>query len=58
MDQTLHEKRITRLFRLGVALKGAHAAIEMIGGVLLFVIPPATFIKIAEWMTRDELLDD
>src|SRR5207249_2466016 len=37
MELNPQEKRIRELFRLGIFLKGIHAAIEIVGGLLLLV---------------------
>ncbi len=58
MNQNLEEKRINEFFRASVFLKGVHAVMEIIGGVLLFVIPPNVFIHLGVWLTQEELLED
>ncbi len=58
MNQNLQEKRIDEFFRVSVFLKGVHSVIEIIGGVLLLIIPPNVFIHIGVWLTQEELLED
>lgn len=58
MDQTLEEKRISLLFKWGVFLKGIHAVIELVGAVLLFLVPLDVITKFTVWLTQEELLDD
>jgi uncharacterized membrane protein len=58
MTHLLTDKRITELFRWGIFLKGAHAIIEIIGGILLFLVPLDVITRFTVWITQDELLDD
>ncbi len=52
------EKRIRQFFRLGIFLKGIHAVIEIVGGLLLLVIPLRAFAHLAIWLTQAELLEE
>ncbi len=58
MDLNLREKRISRIFRISILLKGIHAATEIVGGLLLFVVPLSVFTQLSVWLTREELLED
>ncbi len=58
MDLTPKEKRIREFFRISVALKGIHAILEIVGGVLLFIIPPATFTQAIVLFTEEGLFWD
>jgi len=58
MELNPQEKRIRHLFRLGIFLKGIHAVTEIVGGLLLLVIPLRTFAHLAIWLTQAELLDE
>src|SRR5438105_2308449 len=58
MDTVLQEKRIELFFRISVLLKGAQSLLEIIGGLLLFVITPDLARKFVVWITQDELLED
>jgi uncharacterized membrane protein len=52
------EHRIHQIFEIGVWLKGAHALIECLGGILLYVV---TTDAIASWVnafTQEELIED
>jgi uncharacterized membrane protein len=57
MELTPQEKRIRQLFRLGIFLKGIHAVIEVVGGLLLLGIPLRAFAHLAIWLTQAELLE-
>jgi uncharacterized membrane protein len=54
----MNERRIHRIFELGVLLKGAHAAIECVGGVALALMPPGTIAAVVNTWTQDELVED
>lgn len=52
------ERRIHQIFEVSVWLKGAHALIECLGGVLLYFV---TTSAIASWVnafTQEELIED
>jgi uncharacterized membrane protein len=52
------EHRIHQIFEVSIWLKGAHALIECIGGILLYVV---TTDAIASWVnafTQEELIED
>jgi uncharacterized membrane protein len=52
------QKRITRLFRISIVLKGLHALLEIVGGTLLYVIHPDTIQRFISRLTQNELLED
>lgn len=60
MEPTLKERRITELFRISVMLKGAHALLEIIGGVLFLVIAPKISLipQLVASFTQEELAND
>jgi uncharacterized membrane protein len=52
------ERRIHQIFEVSVWLKGAHALLECIGGILLYIV---TTDAIASWvntLTQEELIED
>ena len=54
----MNEQRIHHIFEVSVLLKGAHAAIECVGGFMLAFV---TTTSIAEWvnrLTQEELVED
>jgi uncharacterized membrane protein len=54
----MNEQRIHRIFEASVLLKGAHAVIECIGGLVLALVSAT---GIAEWvnrLTQEELIED
>lgn len=54
----MNERRIHQIFELGVLLKGAHAAIECIGGLALAIIAPGTIAALVNTWTQDELIEE
>ncbi|RWM08414.1 MAG: DUF2127 domain-containing protein [Mesorhizobium sp.] len=52
------ERRIHQLFEIGVWLKGAHALIECIGGILLYVVSTDTIASWVNALTQEELIED
>ena len=47
-----------RLFQISLLLKAAHSLLEIIGGVVLAVVPQEAILRIANLLTQEELLDD
>jgi uncharacterized membrane protein len=45
-------------FRVSVWLKGLHAGLEIIGGIVLWVISPDFIIRVVALLTQDELVED
>jgi uncharacterized membrane protein len=58
MKIVLREKRIGQFFRLSIWLKGIHAALEVVSGMLLIFLSPIQLTKFVVWMTQDELLEE
>jgi uncharacterized membrane protein len=54
----LSEKNIRSLFKISVILKGAHAVLELIGGVAILFVSPALIVSLAQALTADELSED
>jgi uncharacterized membrane protein len=52
------ERQTQRWFYISVILKGLHAAIEIVGGVLLLIIPPGVLLNMIALLTQDELIED
>jgi uncharacterized membrane protein len=53
-----NEKRIHLFFEVGIVLKGLHALIEIVGGILLFIISKAFIISSVLSITQEELSED
>jgi uncharacterized membrane protein len=54
----MDEHRIRQIFRISVLLKGAHAAIECVGGMALALISTTTIVNWVNALTQDELIED
>jgi uncharacterized membrane protein len=54
----MNERQIHRIFEISVLLKGAHAVIECIGGVILAVVSTSTITDLVNALTQDELVED
>lgn len=55
---TAAENRIGRFFRISVFLKGIHALLEILGGVLLLIVTPGQIVTFIVALTQDELIQD
>jgi uncharacterized membrane protein len=51
----MNEKAIHRMFEVGVWLKGAHSVLEIVGGLLLWVVDASTITEFVVNLTADEL---
>lgn len=54
----MNERRIHQLFEISVLLKGAHALIECLGGLVLALVSTDSILRLANRITRPELLND
>ena len=54
----MNERRIHQIFRISVLLKGAHALVECIGGLVLTVVSTSTLTSLVNALTQDELIED
>jgi uncharacterized membrane protein len=54
----MNEQRIHQIFEISVLLKGAHALIECIGGLVLAFVSTNTIINLVNAFTREELIED
>ena len=54
----MNERRIHQLFVLSVLLKGAHALIECIGGIILALISTDTIAAFVNRLTQEEIVED
>jgi uncharacterized membrane protein len=49
---------IHRAFEIGILLKGVDSVLEIIGGMLLFFVPPETLNYLVRLLTQGELSED
>jgi uncharacterized membrane protein len=54
----MQEKRIHQIFVASVAFKGAHALIEIIGGVALYLVSTEAIVAAINRFSRDQLVED
>ena len=54
----MKERTLHRLFEIGVLLKGAHAVIECVGGLLLATLSVDNIVSIVNALTQEELVED
>lgn len=54
----MQEDRVDRVFRVSLWLKGADGVLELLGGLLLLVVPPDALGSLVGWLTRHELSED
>lgn len=50
--------RLDKTFDITLILKGLDGLLELIGGILLILISPATIDRVAHWLTQHELSED
>ena len=53
-----HGDLLDRAFLVGIVLKGLDGVLEVVGGVLLLVVSPATIFGISKALTQHELSED
>jgi uncharacterized membrane protein len=54
----IKEANVHRLFEIALLLKAVHSLLEIISGALLIAMSTDTVLKIAKFVTQDELLKD
>ena len=54
----MNEHRVHQIFQVSVLLKGAHAVVECVGGVVLALISRNTIVNLVNALTQDELVED
>ena len=55
---TILERRLYRVFQIGILLKALDGAIEIIGGLFFLGITPSQMNTFMVWVTRKELSED
>jgi uncharacterized membrane protein len=54
----MNERRVHQVFQISILLKGVHAVIECVAGLVLALIQTSTIVKVANAVTQDELIED
>jgi uncharacterized membrane protein len=49
---------LDRVFEIGIILKGLDGVLEVVGGLLLLAVSPATINRVVVWLTQHELSED
>jgi len=54
----MNERRIHQIFEISVLLKGAHALVECVGGVVLAFVSTSAITSLVNALTQEELIED
>jgi uncharacterized membrane protein len=54
----MNERRIHQVFEISLLLKGAHALIECIGGLVLAFVSTSALTNLVNALTQEELIED
>jgi uncharacterized membrane protein len=54
----MNERRIHQIFEISILLKGAHALIECIGGLVLAFVSTSAIPRLVNALTQEELVED
>src|ERR1700687_3023304 len=54
----MNERRIHQIFEVSVLLKGVHALIECIGGLVLAFVSTSAITSLVNSLTQEELIED
>jgi uncharacterized membrane protein len=54
----MNERRIHQIFEIGILLKGAHALVECVGGLVLAVVSTSDIARLVDALTQEELIED
>jgi uncharacterized membrane protein len=54
----MQERRIHQIFEVSVVLKGIHALIECVGGLVLAFVPTAAIAHLVVNLTQDDFVED
>jgi uncharacterized membrane protein len=54
----MNEQKIHRIFEISVLLKGAHALLEIVGGIVLYLVSTDTVANLVKLLTQEELIED
>ena len=58
VERAVQEKRIHQIFVVSVLFKGAHALIEIVGGIALYLVSTGTIVRTINGWSYDELVED
>jgi uncharacterized membrane protein len=55
---TMREQRIHQIFEVSILLKGAHALVECVCGIVLAFVSTSAIVALVNRLTQDELVQD
>src|SRR6202023_714187 len=58
LEECMNERRVHQIFEISVLLKGAHALIECIGGLVLAFVSTSTITSLVNAVTQEEQIED
>src|ERR1700704_2752463 len=58
LRECMNEHRVHQIFEISVLLKGAHALIECVGGLVLAFVSTSAIAHLVNALTQDELIED
>lgn len=58
MDKATEERGLHDLFEVGILLKAIDGTLEIVGGMLLWFVSPATLTALVSYLFRGELIED
>ena len=54
----MNERNVHRIFKISILMKGAHAVIEIVGGLALYLVTTGTIVNLVKLATQEELIED
>src|SRR5229473_185165 len=57
-EECMNERRVHQIFKISVLLKGAHALVECIGGLVLTFVSTSAITNLINTLTQEELIED
>jgi uncharacterized membrane protein len=54
----MNERNIHRIFKISILMKGAHAVIEIVGGLALYLVTTGTIVNLVKLATQEEPIED
>jgi uncharacterized membrane protein len=54
----MNERRVHQIFEISILLKGAHALIECVGGLVLTFVSTSAITSLVNTLTQEELIED
>ena len=58
LEECMNERRVHQIFEISILLKGAHALIECIGGLVLAFVSTSAITNLVNALTQEELIED